>query len=159
MNIDLNLEEETRQNMNMEGETRPSSTRPGIPYNWNEPLMPGTIVCSTYNDFNNVQQTGLFCVLYDEQLDDNVYTRKNVLACKVSTQTTLSSNYSVHVTMDKNQFLDKPCIICCSKLHVLHKERNIYKVIGKLDVCTVKTIYKIYKRFVDNTERQLLDRI
>ena len=55
-------------------------------YDWNLPLTPGTIVCSKYNDFDGQERIGLFCVVYDEQLDNNVFEKKNVLCLKLSTQ-------------------------------------------------------------------------
>ena len=39
-------------------------------YDWNKPLIPGTIVCSNYNTFEGEQKVGLFLVLYDEQNDN-----------------------------------------------------------------------------------------
>ena len=34
-------------------------------YNWSSPLLPGTIVCASYEDFDGVKRVGLFCILYD----------------------------------------------------------------------------------------------
>jgi len=126
-------------------------------YNWNVPLIPGTIVCAAYNEFEGERKVGIFCVLYDEQLDNNILQKKNVFAIKLSTQTTLAGNYSVEVPINRNEFLDKQCVACCSKIHTLHKIYNIYKVLGTLDAITMKNIYKTYNRFVTEVERQILD--
>lgn len=128
-------------------------------YDWNAPLMPGTIVCASYCDFDNEKRVGLFLVLYDEQLDSNVFSKKNVVCIKLSTQTTLVSNYSVKIDMRKNDFLDKNCIACCSKIHLLHKESNVYKILGHLDATTCKNVFKSYFKFVSETQRQFIDRI
>lgn len=126
-------------------------------YDWNAPLLPGTIVCANYGDFEGERRVGLFLVLYDEQMDNNVFSKKNVVAIKVSSQSTLVSNYSVPIDGDKNSFLDKPCIACCSKIHLLHKEDNIYKVLGRVDQTARKNIFKSYFKFIGETERQLVD--
>jgi hypothetical protein len=128
-------------------------------YNWNMPLIPGTIVCAKYNKFDGTETTGIFCVIYDEQLDSNVLTRKNVLAVKLSTQLTLVSNYSVDIDMERNSFLLSKSIVCCSKIHILHKEQQVYKVLGKLDKATYDRVFKSYMRFAFETQRQLIDRL
>lgn len=128
-------------------------------YDWSAPLMPGTVVCASYGDFDNKERVGLFCVLYDEQLDNNLNTKKNTVCVKISTQTTLVSNYSVQVNQDRNDFLNNPCIVCCSKVHLLHKENNIYKVLGVLDKGTYKNIVKTYTKFSNEMQRQLLDNL
>lgn len=130
-----------------------------LEYDWNMPLMPGTIVCATYNDFDGEERVGIFCILYDEQLDNNVYTKKNTLCIKISTQSTLVSNYSAKIDIERNSFLNNPCIACCSKVHILHKESNIYKVLGCLDNGTMKQIIKAYLKFSSETQRQLLDKL
>ena len=128
-------------------------------YDWNMPLIPGTIVCAKYNDFDGVERVGIFCVLYDEQLDTNTPMKKNAVCVKISTQATLVSSYSVRVNIDKNEFLSKPCIVCCSKEHLLHKETNIYKILGFLDKGTYKEVVKTYLKFSHEIQRQLMDLI
>lgn len=128
-------------------------------YNWNDPLVPGTVVCAKYNQFDGTRVEGIFCVLYDEQFDNNVATRKNILAIKLSSRMTLVSNYSVDIDMDKNKFFQANTIACCSKVHILHKEHQVYKVLGKLDTITYTKIFKLYARFISETERQALDRL
>lgn len=128
-------------------------------YNWNMPLIPGTIICAKYNKFDGSLADGIFCVVYDEQLDSNVLTRKNVLALKLSTQLTLVSNYVVDVDMERNDYLLSKSIVCCSKLHLLHKEQQVYKVLGKLDKATYDRVFKSYMRFMSETQRQAIDRL
>lgn len=128
-------------------------------YDWNMPLMPGTIVCAKYQDFEGQDRVGLFCVLYDEQLDNNVFEKKNTICVKISSQTTLVGNYSVRVPLDKNDFLKSPCIVCCSKTHVLHKSLNIYKVLGVLERSTYAQVVKSCLKFTNEMERQLIDRL
>lgn len=128
-------------------------------YNWNMPLIPGTIVCSKYNKFDGSLDDGIFCIIYDEQLDNNVLTKKNVLALKLSTQMTLVSNYSVNVDMTRNSYLLKKSIVCCSKVHLLHKEQQIYRILGKLDSNTYNKVFKSYTRFSSEIQRQMVDRL
>lgn len=128
-------------------------------YDWNMPLMPGTVVCATYQDFEGKERVGLFCVLYDEQLDNNVFEKKNAICVKISSQPTLVGNYSVRVSLEKNNFLKNPCIVCCSKMHVLHKSLNIYKVLGVLERGTYAQVVKTYLKFGNELERQLIDKL
>ena len=128
-------------------------------YNWNMPLLPGTIVCAKYNKFDGSLADGVFCILYDEQLDNNISTRKNVLAVKLSTQLTLVSNYVVDIDMERNSFLTSRSIVCCSKPHLLHKEDQVYKILGKLDTITFTRVFKSYMRFNAEMQRQLIDRL
>lgn len=128
-------------------------------YDWDMPLIPGTIVCARFNSFEGEEKVGLFCVLYDEQMDNMVLQNKNVFAIKLSTKMTLTGNYSVKIPKNINEFLDCECIANCSKIHVLHKCHQVYKVLGNIDQLTMKNIYKTYKRFLIQVEHQLLDRI
>ena len=128
-------------------------------YNWNNPLIPGTIICAKYNKFDGTVADGIFCVIYDEQLDNNVLTRKNVMALKLSTQLTLVSNYVVDIDMDKNNYLDSKSIVCCSKTHILHKEQQVYRILGKLDKSTYDRVFKSYMKFACEMQRQLIDRL
>lgn len=128
-------------------------------YNWNMPLIPGTIICAKYNKFDGSDATGIFCVLYDEQLDSDVQTRKNIVAIKLSTQFTLVSNYSVEVDKERNSFLESKSIACCSKLHILHKSDQVYKILGKLDSVTYTKVFKAYMRFISEIQRQAIDRL
>ena len=128
-------------------------------YDWNMPLMPGTIVCAKYQDFEGQDRVGIFCVLYDEQLDNNVFEKKNTICIKISSQSTLVGNYSVKIPIDRNDFLKTQCIVCCSKVHVLHKQSNIYKVLGVLERGTYSQVVKTYLKFSNEMERQLIDRL
>lgn len=128
-------------------------------YDWNMPLMPGTIVCAKYQDFEGQDRVGIFCVLYDEQLDNNVFEKKNTICIKISSQSTLVGNYSVKIPIDRNDFLKTQCIACCSKVHVLHKQSNIYKVLGVLERGTYSQVVKTYLKFSNEMERQLIDRL
>ena len=50
----------------------------------NNVLRPGTIVCACYGDFDCNKRVGIFCVLYDEQLD-GMLNNNNVTAIKITT--------------------------------------------------------------------------
>lgn len=126
-------------------------------YDWNKPLISGTVVCSNYNLFDGTTKQGVFLVLYDEQMDINVLDKKNVVAIKISTQDTCVANYSVELNNNMNPFFDKPCIACCSKIHILHKKEQVYKVIGNLDMSTYKKVYKVYNKFLSELNRQVID--
>lgn len=128
-------------------------------YNCNAPIMPGTIVCSKYTKFDGSVADGIFCVIYDEQFDSNIFTKKNVLALKLSTQLTLISNYSVEINSEDNEFLLKKSIVNCSKAHLLHKEQQVYRTLGQLDKNTYKKVFKSYMRWNNEIQRQLIDKL
>ena len=125
----------------------------------NKPLVPGSVVCSEFSDFDGNRTTGIFLVIYDEFLDTNVSQSRNVVALKLTTKNTLVNNYVVAVNRNINSFLDKDCMVCCSKLHVLSKVKEVYKYIGQLDNITYKRVVKTYSRWARAVELQVLDRI
>lgn len=126
-------------------------------YDWNQPLLPGTVVCSNFNTFNGDKTVGIFIVLYDEQSDCSILDNKNVIALKVSTKNTCVSNYVVEINRDNNTFLNEDCIVCCSKMHTLHKKDQIYKILGRLNPITYKLVYKMYQKFSSEINRQLIN--
>lgn len=122
----------------------------------NNLLCPGTIVAAKYNDFNGDPQTGLFLILYDEQLDSSNTFKSNFVCVKVSTKLQMVTNYCVPLTDGHNDFFDKPCIALCSKVHTFSKDQ-VYKTLGRLHPYTMKQCYKVYRRFETELERQLED--
>lgn len=123
-------------------------------YDWNSLLEPGTIVCSHYSNFDGTRCDGVFMIIYDEQSDMYNIDKKNVLAIKVSTKSTCITNYSVPVSIEKNSFLNENCIACCNKIHTLHKTKEVYRVLGKLDSGTYKRIFKTVYKVLNEIARQ-----
>lgn len=126
-------------------------------YDWNCSLDAGTIICSHYSNFDGVRCDGIFMVIYDEQKDNYNMDKKNILALKVSTQQTCITNYSVNINAEKNSFLNQPCIVCCNKIHTLHKQKEIYKVLGKLDTGTYKRVYKTLNKVLTEIANQNIE--
>lgn len=127
-----------------------------VGYDWDKPLLPGTVVCSKYGAFDGGERIGVFLVLYDEQSDAQLSDDKNVIAVKISTKNTCVSNYSIPIDRKLNNFLDDDCIVCCSKLHTLHKKQQIYKVLGQLHPITFKKVFQTYTQFSSNVQNQLI---
>lgn len=125
-------------------------------YDWNKPLLPGTVVCANYYSFDNEPKVGIFIVLYDEQSDNFVFGDKNILGIKLSTKNTCVSNYAIEINTEYNSFLNDDCIACCSKIHVLHKKEQVYKVLGILNYGTYKQVFKTYNKFMQEVNRQLV---
>lgn len=117
----------------------------------------GDVVCATYSGFDNVKHTGIFLIVYDEQNDSNVIEKFNVVAMKISSQTTVAGNYVLNVDRKKNDWFTGQSIILWSKLHTLDKRTNIYKKLGSFDSNTMLKVFKVYKRFVSEQERQMLE--
>lgn len=128
-------------------------------YDWSNILVPGSVVCASIGDFNGNKKIALFLVLYDEQNDNGTIDDKNVIALKLSTQTTCANNYIVPIDSKTNDFLDKNCVACCSKLHTLHKVSNIYKLLGVVSPNTLKRVYKVYTKFQNELNNQILNKI
>ena len=121
-------------------------------------LKPGTVVCANYNDFLGNKTVGIFLILYDEQLDSSHTYKGNVTALKVTTSLNLCTNYCACLTDGKNDFLDRDCFALCSKVITLDKEQ-IYKVLGTIHPYTLRQVYKVYRRYEMELERQMEDYI
>ena len=92
-------------------------------------------------------------------MDGSISEKRNVVACKISSQVTLAADYSCMVSAQRNTFFDKPCMVCTSKVRVLDKVKNVYKILGQLDSYTFARVVKTYVKFSNEVNRQLLDRI
>ena len=121
-------------------------------------LKPGTVVCANYTDFQGKVTNGLFIVLYDEQLDSSHNYKGNVTTLKITTSLNMCTNYCVCLTDARNEFFDKDCFALCSKVNVLNKEQ-IYKILGVVHPHTLRQVYKCYRRYEVEVERQLEDYI
>lgn len=128
-------------------------------YDWNRPLLPGTVVCSKFNNFEGKETIGIFVILYDEQGDNNISDTDNVIAIKLSSKGTCISNYCVGVDTKLNNFMNDDSVACCSKLHTLHKKQQIYKVLGILHPATWHNIYKQYMKFASNLQTQMMNEL
>lgn len=122
----------------------------------NEILKPGTVVCAHYNAFKGDDRVGVFCVLYDEQLDSSNNYKGNIVALKVTSQNKMISNYCVPIRSDVDKFFEQDCIVLCSKIHVIEKEQ-CYKKIGNLSSQTLRQVYRMYRQFERELERQVED--
>lgn len=124
----------------------------------NNLLKPGTIVTANYADFEGKKRVGIFCILYDEQLDSSNHFKGNVIGLKVTTSYNMITNYCVPLTDGRNDFIEKDCMVLCSKVHTLEKEQ-IYKILGNIHPHTLRQVYKCYRRFETELERQMEDYI
>ena len=124
----------------------------------NNLLKPGTIVTANYADFEGKKRLGIFCIIYDEQIDSSNNFKGNCIALKISTSYNMVTNYSVPLTDGRNTFLDKDCMALCSKLHTLEK-KQVCKVLGSLHPYTLRQVYKCFRRFETELERQMEDYI
>lgn len=121
-------------------------------------LLPGTVVASNYVTLNGEHKVGLFLVIYDEQLDASNNFKGNVLAFKITTSYKMITNYCVPLLDDYTNFLEKDCAALCSKIILLDKA-NIFNVIGELHPYTFRQVFKCYKRFESELNRQIEDYI
>lgn len=119
-------------------------------------LKPGTIVSVDYTDFEGNPLHGFFCVLYDEQLDSSNNFKNNFTAIKITTSYNMITNYCIPVSAENPDIFKKDCMALCSKLHTLNKDQ-VTSVLGHLHPKTIKQIYRCYKRFESELERQMED--
>lgn len=121
-------------------------------------MKPGTVVCANYTDFQGNKTVGIFLILYDEQLDSSHTYKGNVTAIKVTTSLNMCTNYCVCLTDGRSDFFERDCFALCSKVTVLDKEQ-IYKVLGNIHPYTLRQVYKVYRRYEAELERQMEDYI
>lgn len=117
---------------------------------------PGTLVAARYKRFDGSMQPGVFLILYDEALDSHHQFKENVTALKCTTSNAIIGNYTVTLNDGNNDFVERDTIVACSKLHTLNKNQ-IFKEIGVISPITYRTIYKVYKRFINEIEREMED--
>lgn len=119
-------------------------------------FRPGTLVAARYKKFDGSTQPGVFLILYDEALDSHHQFKDNVTALKCTTSDSIIGNYTVTLNDGNNNFLERDTVVACSKVHTLNKSQ-IFKVIGIINPITYTTVYKVYKRFVNEIEREMED--
>lgn len=120
-------------------------------------ITTGTVIKTKYNDFDGIERVGLFLVLYTEKFDTNVQFSSNFLACKITTQMSQTPNYCYPLLKEKIDFLDKDCMVTCSKLHTFTVTNIDLKkdVLGHLSKETMLNVYKQYRKFQRMLEMQL----
>lgn len=122
----------------------------------NEIYRPGTLVCARYKTFDGKLQPGVFLILYDEALDSHHQFKENVTALKCTTSDSIIGNYTVTLNDGNNSFVERDTIVACSKLHTLDK-KQIFKTLGTIHSSTYRSVYKVYKRFINEIEREMED--
>lgn len=115
----------------------------------------GTVVIAKYTNFEGKRVTGLFLIIYSENNDIMTPNKKNYTALKVTSQL-LDSSYVSKLNCNVVEFLDKDCYVACSKVHTLSYS-EIIKSLGKLDAYKIMCVYRTYKRYQNELERQMLD--
>lgn len=123
---------------------------------WSGPIRAGSVVCANYCTFEGIKSIGIFLVLYDEQFDAANNFKGNVAALKVTTSFDMITNYCVPLTPENNSFMERECMVLCSKIHTMNK-KQIYKILGRVSSYTLKQVYKQYRRFESELERQMED--
>jgi len=119
---------------------------------------PGTLLCANYKDFNGKLQPGVFLVIYDEALDAHHQFKNNITVLKCTTSDAIIGNYTVTLNDGNNPDIERDTIVACSKLHTLDKTQ-IFKVICTVHPYTYKQVYKVYRRYVREVEREMEDYI
>ena len=122
----------------------------------NNIYRPGTLICANYKTFDGKMQPGVFLVLYDEALDSHHQFKENITALKCTTSSSIIGNYTVSLMDGNNSFLERDTIVACSKVHTLDK-RQIFRELGVIAPVTYKSVYKVYKKFTNEVEREMGD--
>ena len=121
-------------------------------------FIPGTIVCANYRNFKGELQPGVFLVVYDEALDSHHQFKNNVTALKCTTSDSIIGNYTVTLNDGNNPDIERDTIVACSKIHTLDKSQ-IFKTICTVHPVTYRSIYKVYKKYINEIEREMEDYI
>jgi hypothetical protein len=122
----------------------------------NHIYRPGTIVCARYKTFSGKMQPGVFLVLYDEALDSHHQYKENILVLKCTTSDSIIGNYTVSLNDGNNPFLERDTIVACSKAHTLCKNQ-VFKELGVIAPVTYRSVYKVFKKFMSEIEREMED--
>lgn len=122
----------------------------------NNIFRPGTLVCARYKAFDGKLLPGVFLILYDEALDSHHQFKENVTALKCTTSDSIIGNYTVTLNDGNNSFVERDTIVACSKVHTLDK-KQIFKELGVIAPETYRNVYKVYKKFINEIEREMED--
>lgn len=99
-----------------------------------------------------------FVILYAESQDPLTIHRKNYLAVKLTTNIVDEQIYTCGFDLSKNNFLNKQSWVSCSKVHTLD-ENQIIGSLGTFDKMTMKKVTRVFTRFQNEVQRQLLESI
>lgn len=122
----------------------------------NNIFRPGTLVCARYKAFDGKLLPGVFLILYDEALDAHHQFKENVTALKCTTSDSIIGNYTVTLNDGNNSFVERDTIVACSKVHTLDK-KQIFRELGVIAPETYRNVYKVYKKFINEIEREMED--
>ena len=99
-----------------------------------------------------------FLVIYTEAQDPLTIHKKNYKAVKLTTSIVDEQIYTCAIDKSKNNFLNKQCWVSCSKEHTFD-ESQIIGSLGQVDKNTLKKVTRVYNRFQNEVQRQLLESI
>ena len=115
----------------------------------------GQVVLVKYLSFTKEVVNGLFLILYCENADISTSNRKNYTVVKLTTQL-VDTTYTVKISNKYNTFLDKNCYASCSVIQTFNDDQ-IIRELGKIDKNTLMKVYRSYRGFQFELERQFLD--
>ena len=118
----------------------------------------GDVVCSNYGKFNGDTSVGIFLVIYSER-EDRRYTdcHSNYNLLKITSNNLLGDGYTVRLYKGDGG-LDNDSLVNVSKIHTVSKDQ-VYKKIGSLEQHTMLRIYKELKKFNNEVEYQVMERL
>lgn len=117
----------------------------------------GDVVCCDYCDFEGEKRVGIFVIVYNEQYDRK-YTggHSNITVAKITTNNFVGNSYTVPLRKG-DAGLDSSCLINLSKLHTF-KQEQAYKLIGRLNKQQMTSLFKEYRKFLNESLDQILER-
>lgn len=113
--------------------------------------MVGYVIYTTYLNFENHKVKGLFYIIYDESLDNNVAEKYNLTGIKITSQNKDNNFYAVKLT---SNFFDKTSYCMCTKVHTFRKFSGEITVLGRLNNTDITNINNKYKIYSNELERQ-----
>lgn len=103
-------------------------------------------------------KTNLFLIIYSEKDDILTMHKKNYACLKITTSVVDESLYNTKYDTNVNTFLDREGFISCSKIHTISDDQ-ILGHLGTIDSYTLSVCYKLFHRFQNEVDRQILDNI
>lgn len=118
----------------------------------------GDIVCATYGDFDCEKRVGIFLIIYSEK-QDRQYSdgHSNYTVLKITSNNFQGDGYVVKLRRGECN-LDNDCLINVGKVHTLSKDQ-IYRSLGTLSQDKMLRVYKEFKKFIYETELQMMELI
>jgi len=116
-------------------------------------VFPMSVVLAEYKNLQGAVTTGLFLVIYNEDLDSEEYNCKNCVGLKITSQDIYANKYRYKLFKDKCTFLERDSFVYCNKPTTLLLSNC--KVLGFIPKCFGVEIYNRWLDFITASQHQI----